>query len=197
MIRLSKEKLNRLILVIIGFLVIAGSIWYLVIKSTSSRLAQSGSALAAAKDKLERYRNWVKQADQMEAAAEEATRQLREFEDGMAPADLVSWSYVLLDKAKAGQAVEITDVTRPQTGQVGVLPDFPYTAATFTVQGNSHYHDLGKFLADFENKFPYFRVQNLSVGAASGGGPETATATVGKEKLYFKMDIVALIKPGQ
>lgn len=198
MARFSKEKRNRLILVIVGFLAIAGGIWYLVIKTSISKLQQSGSKLAAAKDKLERSRNWVNQAEQMEVAAEEATRRLREFEEGMAPGtDLFSWSYVLLDKARAGQAVEIIEVTRPQTNQVGVLPDFPYTAATFTVRGIAHYHDFGKFLADFENKFPYFRAQNLSLGTASEGGPETATASIGKERLYFKMDIVALIKPSQ
>lgn len=197
MIRLSKEKRNRLLLVVVGFLVIAGGIWFYVIKNWNNQLQQSGNKLAAAKDKLERYKKWVSQADQMEAAAEEATRQLREFEEGMAPADLLSWSYVLLDKARAGQAVDIVDVTRPQTNQVGVLPDFPYLAATFTVRGIAHYHDFGKFLADFENKFPYFRAQNLSLGTASEVGQEAATASGSREKLYFKMDIVALIKPGQ
>jgi outer membrane murein-binding lipoprotein Lpp len=198
MAKLSKEKRDRLIFVAVGFLVIAGSIWYLVIKTRSSQLQQSGNDLAAAKDKLERSKNWVKQAGQMEAAAEEATRLLREFEEGMAPAtDLFSWSYVLLDKARAGQDVEILDVTRPQTNEVGVLAGFPYTAATFTVRGIAHYHDFGKFLADFENKFPYFRAQNLSLGTASEGGSEAAIGTVVKEKLYFKMDIVALIKPSQ
>jgi hypothetical protein len=116
----------------------------------------------------------------------------------MAPAvDLYSWSYALLEKARGGQEVEVSEVTRPQKGEVGVLPQFPYDAAIFTVGGNGHYHDFGKFLADFENKNPYFYVQNLSLRTAAEAGPEIAAARIGKEKLLFKMDIVALIKPTQ
>jgi len=198
MAKLSKEKRDRLILVIVGSLVIAAGIWYGVIRTRSIQLRQSGSKLAAAQDKLERAKNRIKQAEQMEAAMEEATRRLRVFEDGMAPGtDLFSWSYVLLDKARAGQDIEIIEVTRPQTNDVGVLPAFPYTATTFSVRGNAHYHDFGKFLADFENKFPYFRAQNLLLGTAPEAAPEAATTRVGREKLHFKMDIVALIKPSQ
>jgi outer membrane murein-binding lipoprotein Lpp len=198
MARISKEKRDRLILVIVGSLIIAAGVWYGVIKTRKTQLQQSVSKLAAAKDKLERAKNRVKQAEYMETAAEEATRRLRAFEEGMAPGtDLYSWSYVLLDNAGAGQKVEIIEQTRPQTNEVGVLAAFPYTATTFTVRGNAHYHDFGKFLADFENKFPYFRAQNLLLGTASEAGLEAATTRLGKDALYFKMDIVALIKPSK
>jgi len=198
MAKLSKEKRDRLILVIVAFLAIGFGIWYGVIRTRSSQLRQSGSKLAAAQDKLERAKNRIKQADQMEAAMEEATRRLQVYEEGMAPgADLFSWSYVLLEKARTGQEIEIIEVTRPQTNEVGVLPAFPYTATTFSVRGIAHYHDFGKFLADFENKFPYFRAQNLLLGTAPDAAPEAATTRVGREKLHFKMDIVALVKPSQ
>lgn len=197
MTKLSKEKRDRLIMVIVGSLVIAIGIWYGFIRTRSNQLKESGSKLAAAQDKLERAKSRIKQAEQMETAREEATRRLRVYEDGMAPGDLLSWSYVLLDKARAGQEIEVIEVTRPQTNEVGVLPAFPYTATTFSVRGRADYHDFGKFLADFENRFPYFRAQNLTLGTASESGPETATTRGGREKLHFKMDIVALVKPNQ
>ena len=82
-----------------------------------------------------------------------------------------------------------------------MLPQFPYEAAIFSVRGTAYYHQFGKFLADFENRFPYFRVQNLILGAGSGsesaaGSDATATRT-GDEKLNFSMVVIALIKPTQ
>ena len=116
----------------------------------------------------------------------------------MAPGvDLYSWARQLLDKARAGHEVNIIDVTRPSKGEVGLLAQFPYEAANFSVRGAAYYHDFGKFLADFENQFPYFRVQNLSLTAGSEGtaGADSSGSRAGEEKLSFKMDIVALVKP--
>jgi len=47
---------------------------------------------------------------------------------------------------------------------------------------------LGKFVADFENKYPHCRVVNLTADPA-GNGPNAG------ERLGFRMDIVALVKP--
>ena len=85
----------------------------------------------------------------------------------------------------------LEDAHRPPVGRgdVGLLAQFPYDAALFSVRGSAYFHDFGKFLADFENEFPYFRVQNISLTAGSEGAVGT------EEKLFFKMDVVALIKP--
>ena len=56
------------------------------------------------------------------------------------------------------------------------------------INGTAYYHDLGKFIADFENNFPHIRIVNLTIEPASAGEP-------GNEKLSFRMDIVALVKP--
>jgi len=198
MAKLSKEKRDRLILVIVGGLALIVGIWYGVIRTRNTQLQQSKTELDAVKDKLDKGKRRVTQADQVEAALEAAVQRLKAIEDGMAPGiDLYSWSLVLMDKARVGQKIEVTEVTRPQTNEVGVLPAFPYTAATFTVKGVAQYHDLGKFLADFENKFPYFRVQNLSLATNAETGSEGTTTSGSKEGLFFKVDIVALIRPSQ
>jgi Tfp pilus assembly protein PilO len=197
MTRLSKEKRDRLIVVIVGGVVLIAGIWYGVIKTRLSELELSKTRLAAAKDKLEKGKKRVEQADQVEAAMEAAVRRLRAIEDGLAPGADLSWSLLLMDKAQAGPEIEVVDVSRPQTNEVGVLPAFPYKAATFTVRGIAHYHDFGKFLADFENKFPYFRAQNLALTVTAETGSEGTTTRSGKAGLFFKVDIVAVIRPSQ
>ena len=200
MARLSKEKRDRLILVIIMTVAIGVGLWYGIITTRKERLEEVKVSIRAAVDKLEKARKLVKQADKADSQLEAAVDKLKEVEDTMASGvDHYTWAILLLEKARTGHEVKIIEVTRPVKGEVGLLAQFPYQAAIFTVRGAGHYHDLGKFLADFENSFPYFRVQNitLSPGLDSVAGPDTSTAGTGEENLAFRMDIVALIKPGQ
>jgi hypothetical protein len=200
MARLSKEKRDRLILVIVMTIAIGVGLWYGIITTRKERLEEVKVSIRAAIDKLEKARKLVKQADKADSQLVAAVEKLDEVEDTMASGvDHYTWAILLLEKARTHHEVKIIEVTRPVKGEVGLLAQFPYQAAIFTVRGAGHYHDFGKFLADFENSFPYFRVQNitLSPGLDSVAGPDTPTAGTGEENLAFRMDIVALIKPGQ
>ena len=198
MARLSKDKRDRLILVIIGTIAACAGLWFGVIKSRQGQLVESKVRLAAAVDKLEKARARVKQAGKVEADMESVTVKLKAVEDTMATAaDLYSWAYLLLERARAGHDVNIIDVTRPAKGDVGMLAQFPYDAAIFSVRGTAYYHQFGKFLADFENRFPHFRVQNLSLTGSEAAGSDASGGHPGDERLQFKIDIVALIKPIQ
>jgi hypothetical protein len=179
-------------MVIILTIAIGFGLWYGIISTRQERLAEAKSNIRAAIDKLEKAKALVKQADKAEARVAAATNKLNVVEDAMASGDQYPWAILLLEKARTRHDVKIIEVTRPVRGDVGLLAQFPYQAAIFTVRGAGHYHDFGKFLADFENSFPYFRIQNLSLapGADSVVGSDA-------ENLSFRMEIVALIKPGQ
>ena len=200
MARLSKEKRDRLILVSILTLAIGVGLWYGIITTRKARLVEAKASLRAAIDKLEKAKNLVKQADKAEAQVEAAASRLKVVEESMASGDYYTWAIqLLLDKVRDRHAIKIIETTRPVKGEVGMLAQFPYQAAIFTARGVGHYHDFGKFLADFENSFPYFRVQNISLspGPDSGVGPDSPNSASGEENLSFRMEIVALIKPGQ
>src|SRR5437667_4672765 len=160
MARLSKDKRDKLILVAVGTIAVVAGLWHGVMKRRTEQLALTDSRLGKAVEKLERAKKMVARAAQAEAEVEAATRKLKAIEETMAcGVDLYSWSWSFLrEKAIPGHAVNVIDVTRPGKGEVRLLPEFPYEAATFTLKGNVFYHDFGKFLADIENHFPYFRV---------------------------------------
>ena len=195
MARLSKEKRDRLILVIILTSAITLGLWYGIITTRKQRLEATKVSTRAAFERLEKAKNLLKLSDKAESQLADALNKLAVIEESMASGvDHYTWAILLLEKARAGHEVKIIEVTRPVKGEVGVLAQFPYPAAIFTVRGSGFYHDFGKFLADFENRFPYFRVQNLTLapGSDSVVGPDAASAS---ENLSFRMDIVALIKP--
>jgi len=196
MARLSKEKRDKLILVAIGTVALAAGLGYGVIKTRKDQLAQSQMKISKAMEKVENARRVVGRAEQARVEMEAATSKLKAIEETMAyGADMYTWAYQLLGKAGVGHDVNIIVVTRPAKGDVGLLAQFPYEAAIFTVSGSAYYHEFGKFLADFENGFPYFRVQNISLAASSEGAGGTGSSS--EEKLPFSMVIVALIRPNQ
>jgi hypothetical protein len=199
MARLSKEKRDRLILVIILTIAIGIGLWYGVITTRNQRLGEAKARIRAAIDKLEKAKTLVKQTDKAEAQLAVATNKLKVVEDSMASGDYYTWAIKLFETTRAGHEVKIIETTRPLKGDVGLLAQFPYQAAFFTVRGAGHYHDFGKFLADFENSFPYFRVQNLTLtpGLDSAVVADASTAATGEENVSFRMEVVALIKPGQ
>jgi len=200
MVKRSKEKRDRLIVLIIGTLAVVSGLWFGVIKTRRQQLEDSKGRLEEAKDKLDKAKARVQQAERVELEKEAAARKLKVIEQTMASGvDLYSWAYLLLEKTRAGHEVNIIDVTRPAKGEVGMLAQFPYDAAIFSVRGTAFYHQFGKFLADFENQFPFFRVQSLSLspGSESSVASDDSSGRVGNEMLQFKMDIVALIKPTQ
>ena len=61
------------------------------------------------------------------------------------------------------KTVSIADIKPPEITEKGVITAFPYKWAKFHITGEGHYHDFGKFIADFENAFPFFRIENLDI----------------------------------
>jgi len=203
---LPKEKKTQIILIAAVAAVLCAGLWFGVIQSRNTALAGANSRLTKANDRLTEAQNWLTKTEEIKGEMERALRQLEDMEAQMPKAsdDLFAKSYALLNKAKAGHAVEIREVTRPEKKEgekkkdVGLFTNFPYDASVFSVSGVAHYHDFGKFLADFENDHPYCRVQNVTLGTVLETSAEGTTgARLAKEKLAFRMDVVALIKPTQ
>ena len=95
-------------------------------------------------------------------------------------------------KENGGHKVEIPQFSKELQTEVGLFTKFPYRAAVFTLRGTAYFHDFGRFVADFENKFPHIRIQNIELepaNSANGNGAEES------EQLAFKMEIVPLINP--
>lgn len=190
--KLPKEKLNRLILVILATLIAIAGLYFGLIRRQNENLVRLAQQKAAAAKKLQLIREAIHRADQIKAQLDEAKTALTGAESDIASGDLYAWVIDWLRQYKAPYKVEI-----PQFSQLGapadvnLLPRFPYKQTTLTVAGTAHYHDLGRFLSDLENQFPHVRLLNLSLDVnAISPSAETETLT-------FKLDIVTLAKPNQ
>ena len=187
--KLPKEKRNRLILVVLAALVVVAGLYFGLILRQNQNLVRLAERKAAADTRLKTVLDALKRADRIKAEMDEARSTLAGREGDVASGDLYAWVINSLRQFKAPYKVEIPQFSQlGEPADVSMIPNFPYKQATLTVAGTGHFHDLGRFITDFENQFPHVRLTNLSLDA---NAPST---TVEPETLSFKMDIVTLVK---
>ena len=184
---LPKEKRNSFIFVVVITMAMLAAIGFCLLRAQRSTLASIAAGKNAASVQLENMEKAIKEADLLTNELVTATAALARAEGDMVTGDHYSWAYNTLRLFKQQYKVEIPEISQPAEGDVDLIPSFPYKQMRFIVSGKGYYHDIGKFVADFENNFPHIRVVNLVV--------EPAGIESDKEKLSFRMDIIALVKP--
>lgn len=194
---LSKEKRDQLILVGVGTVAIVLGLWLGVIKLQKRKLERMGKAVIEQETKVGNAERLVGTSAAVEKTLDDNLGKLKAIETTMASGDMYSWVIMTINRFRADRPVDIPQFSREVTTDVGILPKFPYKAALFNIRGTAFYHDIGRFIADFENAFPYLRVQNVDLEPAGGSSANNpnSISTVQPEKLAFKMEIVALINP--
>lgn len=192
MSKLPKEKRDKIIFVSLATLVASAAIWFTMIKTQASTLKAARSQVEKSRDQLARGNATLKTRVEIEQVYEEASARLKTREAVMAaPNDMYSWLIQTVNKFRSGHKVEIPQFGREVPTEVGTFAKFPYRAALFNVNGTAYYHDFGKFLAAFENAFPFVRVQNIDLIPMTGTSGQTGV----QEKLNFKIELVTLVKP--
>jgi hypothetical protein len=190
---LPKEKRDQLILTCICGVAVVVAIYLGIVKAQKRTLDRIARQTTEQQEKVGRGDRMVKTRAEAEKSLAANLEKLKAIEQTMASGDMYSWVIMTMNKFRADRRVDIPQFSREVTTEVGVFPKFPYKAALFNVRGTAHFHDLGKFIADFENTYPYLRVQNIDMEPAA---QTAATSSANEpEKLSFKMEIVALINP--
>jgi Tfp pilus assembly protein PilO len=187
--KLPKEKRDKLILVIMGSVMMLGLIYFGLIRPQFDTLSKIKIQTSNARNKLQKMEDTVKRAEATHDEMIDALDTLSHSEQDLASGgDTFQWTYDMMRGFKASyKTVDMPGIGQSVIGDVDFLPGFPYKQIKVTVTGTAFYHDLGKFIADFENTYPHIRVANISMEPAGATGDDS-------EKLAFKMDIIALIK---
>src|SRR5687768_10581069 len=191
---LPKEKRDQLLLISTITLAITLGVYFGLVKMQGRTLDRIAKQTTEQQDKVGGAVRLVSTHEETQQNLEDNLQKLQGIEQNMASGDMYSWIITVLNRFRADRKVEIPQFSREITTDIGMFPKFPYKAALFHIRGTAHFHELGKFIADFENTFPHIRIQNIDMEPATQSAA-TTTPTTDPEKLAFKMEIVALINP--
>ena len=190
--KLTKTQRDQLIGIAVGTVVLMGVLWFFGVQAKQDELSKTEKDTAAMNDTLKTGEGRIRQGEEI-AEKMEVRKQLLEKREAMLAPDRDDYAWIIgtiNEFLRPRKGVNIFSFSKAEVSDGGLLPTFPYKWATFHLGGSGYYNDLGKFFADLENNFPYYRVQNLEV---------SANATVGAEpdKLSVAFELVIPIKAGE
>ena len=207
--KLSKEKRDKLILVCIAIVAVLGGLYTFVLGAQKEELATLQAQITGARSKVDKAEVLVRSSGVIETRLAENKKLIEARQEKMAPpGQYYYWFLKLIDQFRKEEKLDtgfIVDITpQPEFVEGGLLPKFPYKAASFGLRLNGQFHDVGKFVASLENAFPYFRVQNIRISPHGVGGASAAPTRQqplanldnGEGKLTVELRIVTLVKPG-
>lgn len=163
-------------------------VFFLLIQPQKEQNEQLGLKVRTEQERLKTIETSIKEADAIAGHLTDISLQLNRAEDDVATGDAYAWTYDTIRRFKANYHLDIPSIGQPTYSDMDMLSGFPYRQVKVSISGTAFYHDLGKFVSEFENTFPHMRMVNLSVEPAGLTG-------VNAERLSFRLDIIALIKP--
>lgn len=187
---IPKDKRKKVLLVAIVTVAALVGLWFGIINAQYQGLDELAREIDDAQHKLETARKALAGAPRLQAELDDDAERLNGFENGMASGDLSTWVYNKVRQFKLSYRVDIPQFSSILEADTTLFPKFPYRQVKMSIGGTGFFHDIGKFVADFENQFPHLRVENLELE------PAPTLAGAEKEKLSFRMDIIALVKSG-
>lgn len=184
---LPKEKRDRLIALGIGTLVIVVGLYYGLITMQQKALLSTAKAKADLMGKLGEGQRLLGSSVAIQKGLESATAKRKAIEATLPSGDMFSWIISTVNAFKEKYDVDIPQFSREVPSVIGISANFPYKAATFILRGTAHFHELGRFISDFENAFPYMRIQNIEIEPNPANSDVTPADS---EKLQFKIEVV-------
>lgn len=207
--RLTKAKRDQLIVAVLFSAMAVFLIKGTLMGMQDTKIAQLEKNLVEAEAKATEAKRTVGRETLIKAELVDVREALERVESGM-PTEGNAYAWITQtinnyrnDRLAQYPNLEFRDFQPPVFGDIGVLPTksitaetgIPYRGARFRISGVGYYHELGKFLADFENDFRYTRFENLVIETLSEGitTDNTGVGATQSELLQFKVEVVAPI----
>jgi len=185
--RLSPAKRNQLIGVMLAALALMSGVYFLLIAPQKSENRKLQQQIHDRQEDATKYKEVINEALSASNQLAALTLQLDSKEKDVAAGDVYAWVYDTIHRFKENYHVNIPTISQPTISDVDLIPNFPYKQVRLSLFGTGYYHNIGKFVADFENTFPHMRLVNLAIGATDSADDS--------ELLSFRVEVVALVKP--
>jgi hypothetical protein len=186
----SREKKSQMVLVAMMATTVCCGLYFGVIQSQSDRIKAMNKRRDEMAEKLTKAERAMKNKKALEVELAARRTELEDIERTMATGDLYSWIIGTMSRRATRFEINIPTYGRETIGEMGIIPGFPYKAATFLIRGTGTFENFGRFVAELENDRPFFRVQNLDLSPAVAVGGE-------EYQIQFSFELVVPVRPTQ
>jgi Tfp pilus assembly protein PilO len=187
---LSREKKSQIVLVAMMATTVCCGLYFGIIQGQSDRIKAMNKRRDEMVEKLSKAERAMKNKKALEVELAARRSELEEIEKSMASGDLYSWIIGTMNRRATRFEINIPTYGRETIGEIGIVPGFPYKAATFLIRGTGTFENFGRFVADLENDRPFFRVQNLDLSPFGSVGGE-------EYQIQFSFELVVPVRPTQ
>ncbi len=174
-------------MVVLATTAVIAMVFMFLISPEKKQIERLSNDIVKQHKQLDEMNETIKKAGEMAAAYAAVSNQLALAETDVAAGDIYAWTYDTIRRFKASYHLDIPSMGQPSASDVDLLPGISYRQVKLSLNGTGYFHDLGKFIADFENTFPHMRLVNL--------GLDPSPAANAPERLAFHFDVIALVKP--
>lgn len=188
MTRLPKAQRDKLILAILGTAVVLAGLYFGLVSGQLAQIRELKTQRDQKHSDAQKIDDSIHNAKKIEDELKSKTAELKVAEGDMATGDAYLWMVNTIRQFRiAYEGVDISQFSGISYPDVSLYPHLPFKQVSITIGGTAYYHDLGNFIADFENHFQHMRIQNLSLE------PSPVPTGTDRGKLSFRMQIVALV----
>lgn len=170
----------------IGAIMVIGGLWYFGVSAKQRELLATRDKSAKLEKQVHDAESLMRRGDEIGETLQAKSDLLAKREATLTPdRDSYAWLINAMNTfLQSHTNINIDTYSQPEISDTGSIPHFPYRWATFHLRGSGFYQDIGKFFADFENTYPYYRIQDVNLAPGSGPAMEP-------EKLGVTFDIIA------
>jgi hypothetical protein len=168
---MDRDRRNQLILVAVATLALVGLIYSLGVSRLQFQMAQDRARLAESQKELDRLRT-----DSLARSTSEQTRkeleQLSYWEAVMPQSDVYRSLLSRVEPLAQSHGIRefILDGVQSRGDAISdAMAQCRYLGMAGSLSGVGDYLQLGSFLADFENDFPFFYLSELTINRAGSG----------------------------
>jgi len=191
---------NRLIFVLLVGVGVLLCGWFMLIAPLQARLKVQKGKADLARMQLQLAQTGQDQGPHYRKLLAERRAEMENLEFLMADesgSGLLGWEFSTLVPYFNLYNIVHLGWENPTLTDVDLPPDVPYRMATFGVSGQAHYHAFGRFLAAFENGYPFVKIKSVSLQSLTPGIGGVVRGMDDLEQLRFRLEYQVLTKTNQ
>jgi hypothetical protein len=176
---MDRDRRNRAILVVLMTVMAVAVLYSTVISWLANQIRQETRRLAESETRLQQLNDTMRDLADRSLKTDEDARLLKHWKSRLPQGPAYAWLLSELEPVAKTNGVTEFALGQVSSISLSVPADLGFSGVEGMLSGVGAYQQLGRFVADLENAFPFNEVASLNLDAFSAG-----TGVIAQEEEY-------------